>query len=513
MTEEAPVRSPESGAENPEPAYGPVFYLFRNVGRMLWKHRPVRLVLQAGPFVLLVVLYLARAFVNPKLVLLRQRSPLIVTLLVSAAILAVPWTLRAGRAFRRGVTAGVLLLWIGFAALPFDLFRELSLYYGHTLLEKRPLEKLPLTDNERIYPLSLITRIVEDRMTQSHIAIAPFEIVQTKDDELYWVAQQTPAGAVNQMMLEEVTGLVKVPASSIHVNIEHVPVHFPYGRDLFFLQDLNRYILPRRLGPLEMFDKHVDTDDVTFVKDERGEWVAVVAVVDWDGIFPFCIPRFCGVFVCPQKGKGEVRFFAPGEIANLPFLRNQNLLPEDVATFYADGWKFNQGFWAWVRNRGVTKITSIPEDAAQQPFTVFFRGVGGRDGLFQFFALEPEGRSSGLSKILLFDPSGTTRMPVVHVYDFDEHREELIGPARIAETIKASDLHADWKQRNGTGTFIIAESRPYIKDVNGTRTFRWFNSIITDKQGSGLPIVVLADPKTLKVEWFEADAIKKLLDD
>jgi hypothetical protein len=513
VTDSGP-QTPDSGLQTPdsEPEHGPLYYLFRNVFRMFWKHKAIRVAVQASPFVLMAALYLGRAFANPKLVVLRQHSPMLITILFTGIVMALPWTLRSLKGLRKVVTVAVIAMWIVLWALPFDPFRELSLYYGHTLLDKRPLEKLPLTDNERIYPLSLVKRIVEDRMTQSHVSIAPFEMLREKE-ELSWVAQKTPAGAINQMTLEEVSGLVKVAASSVTVNIEHIPVKFPYGRDLFFLQDLNRYLLPRKLGFLDIFDKQIDQDDVTFVKDDKGKWVAVVSVIDWDGLFPFCIPRFGGVFVCPQKGEGDIRYYSPEEIAQTPHLRDQNLLPEDISSFYAEGWKFNQGFMAWVRNRGVTKITTIPEDTAQQPFSVFFRGVEGRDGLFQFFALEPEGKSSGLSKMLLFDPSGSSHTPVAYVYDFDAKNEELVGPERIAETIKSSDLHADWKQRNGTGTFIIAESRPYIKDVAGHRVFRWFNSIITDKQGSGLPLVVLADPKTLKVEWFESGAIKKLMDD
>ena len=90
--------------------------------------------------------------------------------------------------------------------------------------------------------------------------------------------------------------------------------------------------------------------------------------------------------------------------------------------------------------------------------------------------------------------------------------EELVGPARIAETIKASDIHADWKQQ-GTGTLVIAESRPLINDRARKREFHWFNSVVTHPQGSGQPRVVLADPKTLQVEWLEPPAVQKLLDE
>ena len=61
------------------------------------------------------------------------------------------------------------------------------------------------------------------------------------------------------------------------------------------------------------------------------------------------------------------------------------------------------------------------------------------------------------------------------------------------------------------GTFVISESRPYVKERDGRRTFRWFNSIVTSEQGSTLPLVVIADPDTLEVRWHEGDAVTELL--
>jgi hypothetical protein len=131
--------------------------------------------------------------------------------------------------------------------------------------------------------------------------------------------------------------------------------------------------------------------------------------------------------------------------------------------------------------------------------------------VFQFFALEPMGRSAGLSKMLLVDPRGHQAVPPVYFYDFEARGQELVGPARIAETIRASDIHVDWQASSG-GTFVIAESRPYIKEVDGTRQFRWFNSVVTRTQGSGQPRVVLADPVSLAVDWLDPGQVQALLD-
>lgn len=494
----------------PRPAdHGPLYYIARNLTRKLRAHRLGRALLVGVPVTLLAGIVLARPLAGPYLVALRRQSPAFVTAALATLALVLAWT-RGGRRARALVTGGVTLLGAGILAYPGDFFRDLSLYGCWRSLERRELSRLPLTRHERIYPLSLVSRIVEDRVTESHFAVSPFEM-QLRDGELYWVAQKTPTGRVNEVTLRDVTGLVQVAASSVDVEIRHHAVDFPYGRDLMLPKDLGRFVLPRELGWLDGFDKELDVEDLSFHQDERGEWVMVMAVIDWDGIFPYCVPRFGGVFVCPQRGKGDVRWLAPAEIAAVPWLREQNLVPEAISQFYAESWKFNRGLLGWIQNEGVTKITSIPEDTAQQPFAVYFSDVEGHDGVYQFFALEPHGKSAGLSKMLLVDPRGHQATPPVFVYDFEARGEELVGPARIAETIKASDIHVDWRQRTG-GTFVIAESRPYIKDVAGTRRFRWFNSLVTRAQGSGQPRVVLADPVDLSVAWLEPGEVQALLE-
>lgn len=490
--------------------HGPLFYLFRNLGRKIWARPILRKVVCFGPFVLLIVIYCASAFSNPVMVSLRKQSPAIITGLMSLALVAAVQSYVSRAWPRRLVTLCVVAFWVGVAASPYSFFYNVSLYGAFLSIDRHELAKLPVTTHERIFPLSLVNRIVEDRLTQSHFTISPFEIMQDKG-QLYWVAQKTPSGVIDKATLKDVTGLVSVGASNINVEIEHHKVDFPYGRDLFILKDLGHYVLPHKLGFVDIFDKELDRDDVTYMRDDKGQWVMVMAVIDWDGLWPFCIPKFGGAYVCPQRGQGEVRLVSPEEIAQIPWLREQNLVPETLTTFYADSWKFNQGLWGWLRNQGVTKITKIPEDTAQQPFCVWVKDLGGHDGMFQFFALEPAGTSAGLSKVLLFDPRGLSAMPPVWVYDLEAKGEELVGPARIAETIKSSDIHVNWKEKSGYGSFIIAESRPLVRDRNGKREFHWFNSVITEQQGSGQPRVVLADPKTLSVEWLEPAQVQKLV--
>ena len=497
-----------------EPVHGPLYYLCRNLGRLIWSNRITKKIVVGAPPVLCTFIYFASALSNPIMVEIRKRSPAIVTALMSfAVVLALhTWAARWHRV-RRLITGSIMIFWLAVMLSPDSFFHNLSLYGAYLEMDRHELTRLPLTQHERIYPLSMVTHIVHDRLTQSHFTVSPFETYVDPNERLWWIAQKTPAGLVNTVSLQDVSGLVQVATSSTTVDIQHHAVDFKYGRDLFILRDLGHYVLPHKLSFLDIFDKELDRDDITYVKDAQGRWVMVMAVIDWDGIWPFCVPRFGGVFVCPQRDQGEIRLYAPDEIAKTPWLRSQNLVPELITTFYAESWKFNQGFGGWIRNQGVTKITKIPEDTAQQPFTLYMKDVGGHDGLFHFFALEPAGRSAGLSKILLFDASGSTASPAAYVYDLEARGEELVGPARIAETIKASDIHVNWKEKSGYGSFIIAESRPLIRDHDGKRLFHWFNSVITEQQGSGQPRVVLADPKSLAVEWLEPAAVQKLVDE
>lgn len=498
--------------EASRPKHGRPYYLVRNLGRKIWGRPVGRVMAVTAPLLLLAFWFLGRGLLNPWLVALRRQSPALCAAFASLGLVAAARGLRSHRPWLGGaLMAGVGLAWMGVALAPGHVFRDLSLYGAWRSMERHPLERLPLTRHERIYPLSMVTRIVEDRLTQSHYTVSPFEM-QMDGEQLTWVAQETPAGLVNTLALTDVRGLVQVAASSVTVDVQHHDVDFAYGRDLLLIKDLGHFVLPNQLGLLDLFDKQLDSEDLSFRLDDQGRWVMVMAVVDWDGIFPFCVPRFGGVFVCPQRGHGPIRWVEPEEIESVPFLRDQNWVPELVTTFYAESWKFHEGLWGWLRNRGVTKITSIPEDTAQQPFAVYFEDVPGGDGIYQFFALEPDGKSAGISKMLLFDPRGYQRTPPVHYYDFEAHGIELVGPARIAETIKASDIHADWRQ-DGSGTFVIAESRPFIQERQGRREFRWFNSVVTQRQGSGQPRVVLADPGSLEVRWLDPGQVQDLLRD
>lgn len=484
-------------------------YLAPNLARAIWKRRAGRVAILSSIVTLSAGLYVLRSLLYPLLIALRPHTPVIVGLLLTTVVVIVLGRALAGR--RRvfwGVTSLLALAWALLLGLPFNVPRELSRWYGFTMLEKIELTELPLTARERVLPLSMIEGIAIDRATGSDLRIEQFKLIDY-DGALYWIAPETPVGLVDRLTLREIRGLVRMEASTMDVEAKHFDVDFAYGRGLLRPRDLLRTTLPNRLGLLDLFDKEIE-QEVRYVQINVDTFVQVVALTDWEGLFPFAIPTFGGVFVINAHGEQDIRFYTPAEIASVPYLQGQNLLPEKVSHFYAESWTYNQGLWGWLRNRGRTEITQIPEDTNPQPFTVYFRDVRGEEGLYQFYALEPEGHGTGLSKILLFEPRGHRSACRVYYFDFTARGQSMVGPARIAETIRGSDLHAHWKQKS-EGTFVISESRPYIKERDGKRTFRWFNSIVTRAKGSNLPLVVIADPDSLEVEWHEGDALRRLL--
>ncbi|MBI4862297.1 MAG: DUF423 domain-containing protein, partial [Candidatus Riflebacteria bacterium] len=382
----SPDRPALQGADPQEPdPHGPLYYLCRNLARMVWQYPAARTAVKVLPVVGLVALYLLRFLLYPVFVAVRQRSPTIVG--VALALLIIGLTRRFAPR-RRWLTLGSMLLAAGVCLVlllaPVDIVRELSLYVAYNAVDRRPLTRLPLTIKERVYPLTMVDRIVEDRLTGSHYDVSKFEMMRHQN-RLYWTAQKTPVGLVNRASLEDVQGVVRVDAGSVAFEMKHFDVKFAHGRDMPLMKDLVHYALPRELSLVDLFDKQIDSHDVTYIQTDGGDWVQVVALIDWDGIFPFTYPRFGGVFVVPERDKGSIRLYRPEEIEKVPFLKDQNLLPEAISDFYAEAWKFNQGFWGWFRRRGITKITQIPEDTNPQPFTVYFKDVAGQEGMFQFY--------------------------------------------------------------------------------------------------------------------------------
>lgn len=396
-------------------------------------------------------------------------------------------------------------------------------------IEVKELEYLPLSTKDRIYPYQTILNIAKDKITSSEYTVENFELIyDIKKDTLQWNAEKSPLGKTNKLV-KNVDGIVTINASSDQIEKNEYNTNFHYGRKLTWFNSLD-YILPKHLNIFDYFDKTLD-DNVKLIQMENGEWVQVVAVINWDGIWPAVYPKFHGVYVIHEINEKygsvnflntdfkvpvsnpEIEFLTPEDIKKTSYLQNQNLVPEEITNHYVSSWNFKNGIMNYLfTKKDLTKVTAIEEELNKQPFTIWFDDVKSIDnnettnGIFQFYALEPMGTNKGLSNILLFDTHGYNEKVIVYNYDFSKKKLSLLGPQRISETIKDSDKHIDWS------SFIIAESKPFIKIVNNERKFFYINSVISKKSASAKPTIVIADPDKLNVKWFNGNNIDKQIE-
>jgi hypothetical protein len=257
--------------------------------------------------------------------------------------------------------------------------------------------------------------------------------------------------------------------------------------------------------------------DVKYAKDDNGEWVQLVALVRWDGIF-FPRPEFGGVQVIRQSKGGLLHwlktiFFGDGEwvqpedVAKHAYLRGQNLVPYEVGRYAAESFRFQNGFLAPLPgfHRGDVRIPDLPSDVNNQPFITFFRFAEGQgeNKLYQYFALEPyEESRQGLNISILFPADN---VGPIRVYHHSKRNEALVGVSTIAAKVMESRKYYDWKQSRP------AEHRPYIKTINGKTRFMWLTTVVTYKAsqtGGGdyiagsTPEVVLTDAVYRQAVWM-----------
>lgn len=513
--------------------------LFKGIWNKLVQHKLKFLTL----FILTIVgLYMSRAFWYQDVNYIRQHTPEIVTILmaITAFFILISISVKSSSKGIKGLTgffafaqiliiAGTVFVLVSMKDTETNPFNILNKSAAVNNLVVKDLEYLPLTDKERIYPYETILKIARDKITSSDYTVEHFEMVyDNQKEDLVWNAEKSPSGNINKLA-RNVQGVVTLNATSDQILKNEENVEFNYGRKLKWFNSLN-YILPKMLNPLDYFDKTID-DNVRLIKDSNGEWIQVVGVTDWEGIWPSVYPKFAGVFVVKQKSdkydevtimntdffvptgdNPEIKFYTPEEIKGIEYLKNQNLVPSEITRFYAKAWTFKNGIGNFfIKKKGLTKITKISEERNQQPFTVYFNDVktkaeNPQKGLYQFYALEPRGANTALSDILLFDPRGTSSDIIVYNYNTHKNKLNLLGPERIAKTIKDSDKHLDWSN------FIIAESRPFIREIDGVRKFYFFNSIIAKEAASAKPTIAIADPDKLDVFWYRGNSIVKELE-
>jgi len=431
----------------------------------------------------IIAFFLLRAAIHPYVLAIRTRMFLVV---VGAPIAFFAWRmLFYGRWLRRLLIASVCIPL--FSALSFwgdEIHEYLSLYYRFISVKKVEINLLPITDFERIQPLNSVYSLAFEAMSETENPTLP-DLVRV-GNEYRWTLAIEPAYPIPRLLLgvREIFSVSAISASPNFVKSNRIAVNFPVGESLLYGR--NAFTAAIRSFGIRRYLNYEPTD-VVYVTDNNGEWVEVVSLVRWRGIF-FPRPEFGGVQVIRQyKGSsvedlrlillGVGDWIPPERIQEYPFLAGQNIMSYAVSRYIANSFRFHKGFLGPLPgyHRGDIRISNRAEDVNDQPFTVFFSSISGRKGmLYHYFALEPfDPDKQGLNTSLFIPADGSDP---VYFYRHHDRGYTLTGVSAISPKVMESRKMYDWNKNRPV------EHRPFIKEIDGKIRFFWLTTAITFKE-------------------------------
>jgi hypothetical protein len=396
------------------------------------------------------------------------------------------------------------------------LYRYLSLYWHYNQLEKIQLAELPPTDFERIQPINSITTLInQEALSETEDATTP-KFVRGSNGKYYYSCAVGPAREYKiQQLSKNMYEVLNIPAdlpSPVFGGKYRTKVNFNIGELLLFSKRTAIAVI-KRFNLLQYFT--LEPADPFFVQNNKGKWLQVVPLVKWEGIV---LPRpvFGGVFIVDEENEydhyfkrvtlGEGYFISPERVSSFSYLKGQNLLPKKVSTFIAESFRFKSGFFAPMPfyHEGDIRIPKLSNDVDPQPFITYFK-VPNAEKLYNFFGLEPyQEDKKGLSLSLLIAGDNDK---TVYFIDHRQSNTSYIGSSAIAAKIIESKKNYDWTKNNP------AESRPFVRFVNGKSRFFWLSTIVTkagekgEYIGGSIPEITLTDATHGKVVWIDEDSL------
>ncbi|MCF8277733.1 MAG: hypothetical protein K9J17_13450 [Flavobacteriales bacterium] len=464
--------------------------------------------------VLLFTLVVDRATFQPILLAIRQYLALVVLVLLVFGLFIL---FVRKRTWKRAIVPSILLvafLVLSFFSGPY-IHNYFSLYIHYSSLNKVELSEIPVSGHERIQPVNSIrTLINQEALSETEDATQP-RFTKGADGNYYFTAAVGPATNYwIQRFSKHMYEVLNVPAylpSPVFDSKHRAKVNFEIGEQLLFSHKTENAVV-KRFGVNEFLN--CEPAAPLYLQDDSGNWVQVVPIVRWKG-FLFPRPVFGGVYVIQQEGGsdnylkrvflGKGDFLSPEELLKHKYLVGQNLQPFKALNYTANSFKFANGFLAPFPgyHEGDVRIPEVASDQNPMPFITYFT-IKGEGKLYNYFGMEPyEENKKGLS-LSLFIPGDND-----HTVYFINHRsEKYIGSGAISAKIVESKKNYDWSVN------YPAESRPYVRNVDGKTRFFWLSTIVSragknegEYIGGSIPEICLTDAVYGKVTWIAQDSL------
>lgn len=491
------------------------WFRFREWFKARLESRPVLTV--SATALLAFVIFWQRDHLQPHMLTLR--------IYFGAIVVVVPLMIAGYYLFRKrsarirllgSVLGGMLAAVVIFAGR--GVHEAVSQYVRYETMPLVELTEMPVTDYERTLPLHGVYTLVEHRMNQA--TRSPSQPSFVRDGSEYaWTMAIQPTTLEGRYWKDRIDAVLKLGAEDPSPDLSRTPptaVDFEAGENLGLGANLATCVR-RAFGPWQFFND--DIGNVYYIKDDAGNYVIAVSLIKWTGwIFPW--PERGGVQIIEQGHLNMVsrallgcgHFVPPDEVKNHPFLLGQNNVPDEMTRFMASSFKFQGGLTApmfWNRT-GVVEIADLPDGVNPQPFKLYFRMPGEKQGkLFAYFALKPaDPNKQGLAISFFYPADG---IGPAYVYRHSEHNESPLGVTQVATQLVASKRLYDWEKN------IAVEHRPYIRDIADSeghvaRREFWLSTVVTltEKREEGKPLsfepgavpeIALTDWATGEVVW------------
>jgi hypothetical protein len=501
-------------------------------GRLYWlvynlRTRTARRIgawIKRKPFVAIIVflvtlyfLFVMRAMYQPLVLGIRKYFFWIILALV------VIWIIR--KVFRRSAvwkkvmgSLVSLLLLIAVALFIPRVVHYVSQYVYYNELNKVPLDRLPETGHERIQPISSIHTLTEqEALSETEDATMP-RFVRNSDGELVYTTAIGPSQAYKvQQFTKDMYQVIHIPGQLPSPNFSSAyrdTVDFEIGEFLLLSKNTHTAVV-KRLDPWQFCT--MEPSDPIYMQNDNGDWVQVVGLTKWIGLI-FPRPVFGGVMVIEQQSSTDNYFkrlflgkgtFIPAEqIPGHPYLRGQDVMPREVTRYIAESFRFRRGFMAPMPgyHEGDIRVPKLPEGQDPQPFVVYSNLNNTAGKLYNYFGLEPfEEAKKGLSVSLFIPGDG---MREIFYIDHTTSGNAYLGSSAVSAKIIESRKEYDWSYS------YPAETRPYIRNVNGRERLFWLSTIVTRAGdghnrsiGGSLPEITITDAVHGNVTWIPKELV------